>query len=149
MNSKEEMKYFKAVTYDKQLYHFAVTPEDEIYCVEFGISKPAKILEIKPNFVLRDEGSRTIYSLDDHLREKNKKKTNDSLISEWIIPDDLFNYLMEKKMMTYSTIFGLLYGFEPEYASDRRHQGRLIRISKEKPEQLTKILAPLRDGKFH
>ena len=52
-------------------------------------------------------------------------------------------------MITYSTTFGLLYGFDPEYASDRRYKGRLIRIAKEKPEQLTKILAPLRAGKFH
>ena len=32
MEFKEEMKYFEAVTYDNQLYHFAVTPKDEIYC---------------------------------------------------------------------------------------------------------------------
>ena len=149
MEFKEEMKYFKAVTYDNQSYHFAVTPKDEIYCAEFGLSEPAKKIEIKPNFVLRDESGRTIYSLDDHLRENNQKKTNDSLISEWIIPEEVFNYLIENKMITYSTTFGLLYGFDPEYASDRRYQGRLIRISKEKPEQLTKILAPLRAGKFH
>ena len=149
MEFKEEMKYFKAVTYDNQSYHFAVTPKDEIYCAEFGTSVAARKIEIKPNFVLRDESGRTIYSLDDHLRENNQKKTNDSLISEWIISEEVFNYLIEKKMITYSTTFGLLYGFDPEYASDRRHKGRLIRISKENPEQLTKILAPLRAGKFH
>lgn len=149
MELKEEMKYFKAVTYDNQSYHFAVTPKDEIYCVEFGINNPSKKIEIKPNFVLRDDGGRTIYSLDDHLRENNKNKTSDSLISEWIISDEVFNYLIEKQMITYSTTFGLLYGFDPEYASDRRYKGRLIRIAKEKPEQLTKILAPLRAGKFH
>lgn len=149
MEFKEKMKYFEAVTYDNQLYHFAVTPENEIYCIEFGISIPANKIEIKPNFVLRDEGSRTIYSLDDHLREKNKKKTNDSLISEWIITDEIFNYLIENKMIIYSTTFGLLYGFNPEYAYDRYHQSKLIKISKEKPEKLTKILAPLRSGKFH
>ena len=149
MEFKEEMKYFEAVTYDNQLYHFAVTPEDEIYCTEFGINTPAKIVEIKPNFVLREEDGRTIYSLDDHFRELNKKKTNDSLISEWIISDEVFNYLIEKKMITYSTTFGLLYGFDPEYGSDRRYKSRLIRISKENPEQLKKILTPLRAGKFH
>ena len=74
MELKQEMKYFEAVTYDKQTYHFAVTPEGEISCIEFGSIEPSQRLEIKPNFVLRANCGRTIYSLDDYFRDKGKIK---------------------------------------------------------------------------
>ena len=51
MNLKQEMKYFKAVTYNGEEYNFAVTPENQICCIEFGIDKKANLIELKPNFV--------------------------------------------------------------------------------------------------
>lgn len=149
MNSTEEIKYFSAVTYDNNTYNFAVTPEGEISCIEFGISTPTSKIEIKPNFVLRDQTGRTVYSLDDHFRNRNQKKSNESLISQWNIPDDVFQYLIEERKIMYSTQFGLLYGFDPKHAYDSYSQARLIRMSKEKPEKLARILAPLKAGKFH
>ena len=79
MELKNEMKYFEAVTYDEQIYHFAVTPEGEITCAEFKCVEPVQLIEIKPNFVLRASSGRTIYSLDDYYRDNGKKKTNEKI----------------------------------------------------------------------
>lgn len=149
MELKEGMKYFEAVTYDKQTYHFAVTPNGEIYCIEFGIYSPAHQIEIKPNFVLRDKGYRTIYSLADYHRDNEKKKTNESLISEWNIPTDLFEELINKRQITYSTLTAELYGFDTKYASDARHQTRFCKRARNNPEAKARILAPIKSGKFH
>lgn len=150
MELKEEMKYFEAVTYDKQTYHFALSPEGEIKCIEFGTNVfPAYQIEIKPNFVLRDTGLRTIYSLADYHRENDKKKTNESLIAEWIIPDDLFEYLVNSKKLIYSTFVAELYGFDPRFASDARHQARFCKSTRNNPEARARILAPMKAGKFH
>ena len=150
MEQKKEMQYFEAVTYDKQTYHFAVTPEGEIYCLEFGNSAfAAHQIEIKPNFVLRDKGFRTVYSLADYLRESYKKKTNASLISEWIIPDDLFENLLNQRKLTYSTFTAELYGFDKQYAYDARHQTRFFKKTRNNPEEKARKLAPIKAGKFH
>lgn len=150
MELNKEMKYFEAVTYDKQTYHFALTPEGEIYCIEFGKNLfPAYQIEIKPNFVLRDSGYRTIYSLADYHRENEKKKTNESLISGWIIPDDLFEYLVNSRKLIYSTFVAELYGFDPKYAHDARHQARFCKKARNNPEAKARILAPMKAGKFH
>ena len=150
MELKEGMKYFEAVTYDKQTYHFALSPEGEIKCIEFGKNIfPAYQIEIKPNFVLRDTGLRTIYSLADYHRDIDKKKTNESLISEWIIPDDLFEYLVNSKKMINSTFTAELYGFDPQYAHDARHQTRFCKKTRNNPEAKARILEPIKAGKFH
>ena len=150
MELKEEMKYFEAVTYDKQTYHFALSPEGEIKCIEFGNDiSPAHQLEIKPNFVLRDNGLRTIYSLADYHRDTDKKKTGESLIFEWIIPDDLFESLVNNKKLIYSTFTAELYGFDPQFAYDARHQKRFCKKTRKNPEAKARVLAPMKSGKFH
>ena len=77
MISQEEIKYFSAVTYGNNKYHFAVTPKNEIYCCEFDTNIPANLLELKPNFVLRDQSRRTIFTLVDYLKDKNR---NDNVV---------------------------------------------------------------------
>lgn len=150
MEFKEGTKYFEAVTYDKQTYHFAVTPEGEISCIEFGKEIfPAYQIELKPNFVLRDTGYRTIYSLADYYRENDKKKTNESLISEWIIEDELFVKLVNSKKIIFSTFTAELYGFDPQYACDARHQTRFCKKTRNNPEARARVLAPMKSGKFH
>lgn len=146
---KDGMKYFKAVSYDKEIYHFVITPDGEICCIEFGLEYTGDKIEINPNFVLRDKEYRTVYSLDSYFRDNNKKKTNKSLISEWIIPKQVLKYLYDNKKIRYSTIMALVHGFDIDGANDRHHQGRLIKIADEKPEKFARILAPYKTGKFH
>ena len=115
MNLKQEMKYFKAVTYNGEEYNFAVTPENQICCIEFGVDKTANLIELKPNFVLRNKNSRTIYSLDEHLRLRFNPKSKGDKIFNWIIEPELFKYLIENKMIMFSKQMAILYGFAEEY----------------------------------
>lgn len=150
MNSKTEMKYFSAVTYDGSTYHFGITPNGEISCAEFGITYPASIIELKPNFVLRSADWRSVYSLDDHLRNRYlKKKDGRSLISKWDIPEDVFEYLINERKVLYSTQMAMLYGFDVDYAYDKNHNKRAFKSSRHNPEVKARILAPQKLGKFN
>jgi len=115
MDSRKEPKFFTAVTFDNNTYNFAITPNGEISCSEFGITTPASIIELKPNFVLRRADGSTIYSLDDHTRNRNKKK---SLIYKWNIDEDVLNYLIKNQKVMYSAEMAVYYGFNPDYAFD-------------------------------
>ena len=149
MELKKEMKYFEAVTYDNQTYHFAVTEDGGIYCVEFGLNEPAYKIEFKPNFVLRSKNGRTLYSLDDHLRSKKKYKTNESLISEWIISKDLLEEFINERKIIYSTFSAELFGFDKQYAFDSFYQKRFCKKTRHNPEAKAKRLAAVKAGKFH
>ena len=146
MNFQDEMKYFEAVTFDDYIYHFAITPKGEISCSEFGITVPASIIELKPNFVLRRADGSSIYSLDDHARNRNKKK---SLISHWKINEEVFEYLINNKKVMYSTDMAVLYGFDSQYAYDAIKQRKAYRRTKNNPARRARVLAPLKAGKFN
>lgn len=141
-----EMKYFSAVTYDNEVYEFAVTPEGDIFCCDFDIADPTNIIELKPNFILRDKQGKTLYSLDEYTRERNIKK---SLIREWIINEDLLEYLIKNRKIIYSTQMAILYGFDPQYAYDAHYQKRAFKSSRNNPLKRTKILARQKAGNFN
>lgn len=150
MISQEEIKYFSAVTYGNNKYHFAVTPKNEIYCCEFDTNIPANLLELKPNFVLRDQSRRTIFTLVDYLKDKNRYSPDGSpLIREYIIDDELFEYLIKNNMIIYSTDMAKLYGFDPKYAHDAHYQTRAFKHYRYNPNGKTKILSRQKQGKFH
>lgn len=142
----EEVRYFSALTFDDNTYNFAVTPDGDIYCCEFDLAEPARTIEFKPNFVLRNKHRRPFYSLDDYARERKIEK---SLVKEWIIDEDLFNFLMEKRQIMYSAQMAVLYGFEPHYAFDYYDQKRAFKSSRNNAKKRAKILEPMKTGKFN
>lgn len=150
MDSQKEMKYFSAVAYDGSTYNFGITPNGEIYCGQFGITYPAIIIELKPNFVLRSSDGSSVRSLDDHLRNNDCKKPDGlSLISKWNISNEVFEYLINNRKLMYSTQMATLYGFDPNYAFDKKHNKRAFKALRNKPDAKTRILAPQRQGKFN
>ena len=151
MSSKEEIKYFKAVTYNGDEYNFAVTPENQICCIEFGIDKTANLLELKPNFVLRNKNSRTIYSLDEHLRARYSPKSKGDKIFNWIIEPELFKYLLENKMIMFSKQMAILYGFTEEYqqfAYNASYEPRAHKNSRNNPKKRALTLEKIRKDIF-
>lgn len=151
MNLKEEMKYFKAVTYNGEEYNFAVTPENKICCIEFGKDKKANLIEIKPNFVLRNENGQTIYSLDEYLRSRLNPKSKGDKIYNWIIEPELFKYLIDNKMIMYSKQMAILYGFDEEYeqyAYNAAYEKRTHKNSKNNPKKRTLTLEKIRKDIF-
>lgn len=146
MNLLEEVRYFSAVTFDDNTYNFAVTPEGNIYCCEFDLAEPAKIIEFKPNFILRNKYGRPFYSLDDYARER---KFDKSLIREWIIDEDLFELLINDRKILYSAQMAVLYGFDPKYAFDANDQKRAFKYSRHNEAKRARILEPMKSGKFN
>lgn len=146
MSTKEKQKYFKAVTYDNNTYNFVVTSDGGIYCLEFDITEPASIIELKPNFVLRRKNGETIYNLDDFTRERNIKK---SLIREWIIDDELFDELIEQRKIMYSVQMAILYGLDALNAFDAHCQKRAFKSSRNNEEKRVKVLSKMKSGQFN
>ena len=146
MNMKNDTKYFNAVAYDGNIYNFEVTPEGNIYCTNFNLKTPANVIELKPNFVLRDIHFRSFYSLDEYTRDKKIKK---SLISEWNIEEDVFQYLISGRQIMYSSQMAILYGFDQRYAFDAPSQQRAFKYSRNNRAKRQRILAPMKSGKFN
>jgi len=151
MKSEIEMKYFKAVTYNGEEYNFAVTPENEIYCIEFGMTIPASIIELKPNFVLRNNNRETIYSLDEHLRNRSNPKNKGDKIYNWIIEPDVFEYLTNNKMVMFSKQMAILYGFAEEYekhAYNAAYENRSHKNTRNNPKKRALTLEQIRKEIF-
>ena len=143
--SLEVIGSFKALTYDNSLYNFVITSNNEIYCQEFGDIGSSNILDLKPNFVLRNITGRTVYSLDEYVRTRNIQK---SLIKEYIISDEVLDYLIKNRMLMYSGDTAILYGFDPKYAFDA-YQKKPFHRTKNKPLKRARILEPKRKGNFN
>lgn len=151
MNSEKEMKYFKAVTYNGDEYNFAVTPENEIYCIEFGMNIPASIIELKPNFVLRKKNRETIYSLDEYLRNRPKPKSKGDKIFNWVIEPDVFEYLINNKMVMFSKQMAMIYGFGEEYeksAFNAAYETRTHKNTRNNPKKRALTLEQIRKEIF-
>lgn len=165
MTLKEPLKQFCAVSYDNQIYHFIIKEDNKIYCCEFLLETGADVLEIKPNFVLRNGHYQTMYSLKDFLKQHPKKekkidytkcllgnisegdleKQQKNLISCYIIEPKVLEYMIENKMIMYSCDMAMLYRLDPTYAYDRCFQTRSF---KKKRTQKAKILAKQKKGIF-
>ena len=151
MNFKEGTKYFSAVSHNQVIYHFAVTEEKKIYCLEFNEIIPASIIELKPNFVLRSQNGCYIYSLVDHLKASGKYNPNvfgenNQLIFKFDISDELFSYLIENRMLKYSTSVAELYGYDPQYAYDRHFNTSAFKSSRNNPVKKSKRLLRQKSG---
>ena len=162
MNYKEPIKSFTAVTYDNKTYHFIIADDNKIYCCEFRLEYAADIIELKPNFVLRDKEYQTIYSLKEYLKELPKQepkqylyeqlskeeleKQQQNLIKNYIIESSVLKYLIENKMLTYSHDMAILYGLDPKYSYDGYFQTRSFKKNRHKENQ--KILTKQKKGIF-
>lgn len=162
--NNQPIKSFTAVTYENQTYHFIITDDNKIYCCEFRLEYGADIIELKPNFVLRDKDSQTIYSLKDYLRELSKEDKNykrlilgtaskelekqqQNLIKSYIIEPQVLEYLIENKMVMYSHDMAILYGFDPKHSYDCYFQTRSFKKNRHKEK--TKVLTKQKKGIFH
>lgn len=156
MENREPIKQFFAVTYDNQIYHLFISNVDnKIYCCEFGLDYAGDMIEIKPNFVLRNQGYATVYCLNDYLRENpdQKKphitpedpKQQYSLIRCFIIEPYVFEYLKENNMIIYSHDMSILYNLDSQHAFDSRFKTNAF---KKHRRDKSKILTKQKKGIF-
>lgn len=155
MNNKKMINQFFAITYDNNVYHFIVESEtSKIYCCEFGTEYCASMIEIKPNFVLKNSDFQKVYSLKKYLKENPKKITNYqncrdnqqvSLVQKYIIDQKTLELLVKKHMIIYSYDMAILYNIDPKYACDICFKNNAFKKAK---KDKTKILLKQKQGIF-
>lgn len=156
MKYPNPIKQFFGVTVDNQVYHFFINESDKkIYCCEFGLEHAGAMIEIKPNFVLRNGNPYSSYSLKDYLREHPEKTTNyhnydnnqqPALVQNYIIEPCVLEYLLENNMIFYSYDMAMLYNLNPNYAYDNRFKTNAF---KRQRYNKTKILSKQKKGIFN
>ena len=146
---KKEIGRFQAISFDEKVYDFIVYNDNTIDCLTLNIFDVNRI-DLKPRFVLSKfikKDDKRIFRFW-HLNVKSKNENGDSqLIGNYSIDDDLFYYLKEHNMITYSTAMAYLYGFPDKDGFDwKRHsQGEPFKRARKKGP----ILVKQRDGCFN
>ena len=144
---KKEIGRFQAISYDEKVYDFIVYNDNTIDCLTLNILDVNRI-DLKPRFVLskiiKKDGKKILRIRYLKVEPKNKNGVS-QLISNYNIDEDLFYYLKEHNMITYSTDMAYLYGFPDKDGFDwKRH-------SQGKPFKRTKglILVKQKNGCFN
>ena len=110
---KKEIGRFYATTFDENVYEFIVNDNNIMECTTLGIDSIYKIV-IKPRMLLLRKDCAYISPAKPHVK--------DDLIQKFDIPEELFNYLKENKMILYSTDMAYLYGFNDKDGYDRQYK---------------------------
>ena len=146
---KKEIGRFQAISFDEKVYDFIVYNDNTIDCLTLNILGVNRI-DLKPRFVLIKfikKDDKRILRIK-YLKVKQKNKDGDSqLIGNYSIDEDLFYYLKEHNMITYSTDMAYLYGFPDKDGFDwKSHsQGKPFKRARKKGP----ILVKQRDGYFN
>ena len=110
---REEIGKFYATSFNGFVFEFIVYSDNTMACPILNINSFNKMI-IKPRFVL--SGNDFMYIYNSPSKEKDKNPQN--LIENYNIDDDLFDYLKQNGMITYSNDMAYLYGFEDKYGYD-------------------------------
>ena len=145
----KEIGRFQAISFDGKVYDFIVYNDNTIDCLTLKVLDVNRI-DLKPRFVLskiiKKDDKRIL--LTKYLKVKQKNKDGVSqLIGNYSIDEDLFYYLKEHNMITYSTDMAYLYGFPDKDGFDwKRHsQGEPFKRARKKGP----ILVKQKDGYFN
>ena len=146
---KKEIGRFQAISFDEKVYDFIVYNDNMIDCLTLNILDANRI-DLKPRFVLikfiKKDDKRILRIRYLKVKQKNKDGVS-QLIGNYSIDEDLFYYLKEHNMITYSTDMAYLYGFPDKDGFDwKRHsQGEPFKRARKKGP----ILVKQRDGYFN
>lgn len=134
-------RFFKAITFMGRELEFRVTEDNEIISESFSFNVPIKRLILKPNLEFICEG-RIGFDLDGIARSTRSVK---DLVQYFIIDEDLLLELVSLDKIRYSTDMAFLYGFNPDFAYDRRENTRAFKHVKDE----SKILSLQKRGIFN
>lgn len=132
---------FYGITFEKELIEFIVYDDQTIECPKADI-KDACLLHLKPRFVLYSKEKGKFEYRIPHLGEFANTKAD--LIAKYDIDMDLFKYLKEHRMITYSEDMAYFYQIDDSCAFDKSSvQDRYKKALKKGP-----ILRKQRKGIF-
>lgn len=146
---KKEIGRFQAISYDEKVYDFIVYNDNTIDCLTLNILDVNRI-DLKPRFVLikfiKKEDKRILRIKYLKVKQKNKDGVS-QLIGNYSIDEDLFYYMREHNMITYSTDMAYLYGFPDKDGFDwKSHsQGEPYKHARKKGP----ILVKQKNGNFN
>lgn len=114
---RQEIGRFYAQTFDENTIEFIVYNDNTIDCPILNIFSYNKII-LKPRFIIVNYKKYYKYDVESyHYCTKSK------LIARYDIDDQLFLYLKENKMISYSTDMAYLYGFIDKDGFDKKRYG--------------------------
>ena len=107
-----EIGRFTATTFNERTIDFIVFDDNTIDCPSLNIES-YNMIEIKPRFVLWNGNGR--YTYGRYSRYEGYRSYIDSdpqtLVAKYNIDEDLFAYLKQREMISYSTEMAMYYGF--------------------------------------
>ena len=130
---------FFAVTYDKRVIEINVHDNETMSVSDWALDEITHI-NMKPRVEL--------YDIDGKRYIPCRYKTKDDLILQFVLSDELFNYLREKRMISYSTDMAYLYDFNNKEGYDRlKKGGKPFKWALKKPDY--KVLEKQKQGYFN
>ena len=136
-----EVGRFYAKSFNNISFEFIVFSDNTMDCPSLGIIFINNI-ELKPRFVLRGKDFYYLYNAP-----ASYKECDSELINNYDIPEELFNYLKENKVIRYSTDMAYFYGFSDTkgYDNGKYGVGSPYKWAKKKGP----ILVKQRQGQFN
>ncbi len=130
---------FYAVTFDKRIIEIVVLDNDTISIPSWGLDE-ITFIKMKPRIEL--------YDVNKNKYIPCRYKTKDDLIVQFVVSDELLNYLREKCMIRYSTDMAYLYDFNNKEGYDRlKKGGKPFKWALKKPGY--KVLEKQKQGYFN
>ena len=130
---------FFAVTYDKRVIEINVHDNETMSVSDWALDEITHI-NMKPRVEL--------YDIDGKRYIPCRYKTKDDLILQFVLSDELFNYLREKRMISYSTDMAYLYDLSDKRGFDyKRKGGRPFKWALKDPDY--QILKKQKEGNFN
>ena len=132
---REVVGRFYGIRFDELIYDFIVYSDGKIVCPTVSNEEYDRI-HLKPRFGLIGKRSFVRSSVDNSMI--------DSLVREYVIDPSLFDYMINNNMIKYSIDMAEYYGFNPEYAFDKKYNPKPFKWAAKKG----KILAKQKQGIF-
>ena len=114
---KKEIGRFKAISFDDKVHEFIVNEDDSISFPEIGEFSFDRMI-LKPRFQLYCLYLKRGY-VGEYISNAPHDKI-DGLIREYVIDDELFDYLLERGIILYSSDMAYYYGFKEKEGYDRK-----------------------------
>ena len=112
---RQAINKFYAISFDNRIIEFIVFNDNTMDCPTLGINSFNKII-LKPRFELY---GKNLYYTYDVKSEKNHTSSR-GLIGNYIINKELFTYLKQRDMITYSSDMAYLYNFNDRGGYDKK-----------------------------
>ncbi len=141
---KNKIGIFFGITFNNKVIEFVVFDNNTMDCPTLGL-KDCTRMWIKPRFVLYNDKFRYEYSSE----SDTKYQSSPALVANYYINDELFDYLKENGMISYSNDMAYLYNFKDKKGYDSREGYYGVGSPYKRAKKRGPILVKQRRGEFN